>query len=295
MSFKKIISLTLAFSTALLMGSCSENNSVMGPQPVDQNSTSGYTYDKDLNAYIIGDDMIFQKDDSSNSDIIAEIEGKVSLAKKGVIKSGVQKWPLLNVRYSDGSILKRHFIPFFFDPKAKFTSMEKVAIKSAMISLENLTKVDFSDKSSAYVTLGSKIYNQGWLQITRSTDPLSGGSATVGKVAKPVYRVKLTKFSTVAHELLHVLGFGHEMQRPDRDKYVIIYKNNIIEGKEHNFNKFEKALYTSKPYDYLSIMHYRTNAFGKDGKITIKARNGSRLRGDDLTTQDIASLKAHYN
>jgi len=67
---------------------------------------------------------------------------------------------------------------------------------------------------------------------------------------------------TLAHEIMHSLGFYHEQSRPDRDGYVIIDKDNIIEGKYNNFAKQTKD--TTEIYDYYdwnSVMHYDSYAF----------------------------------
>ena len=87
----------------------------------------------------------------------------------------------------------------------------------------------------------------------------------------------------IAHELLHLLGVGHEHQRPDRDDYVEIKWENIQNGLSYNFFRdiWERDLFSApqlcfgqrngnyddcvsglvrddfgEGYDYDSIMHY---------------------------------------
>lgn len=63
-----------------------------------------------------------------------------------------------------------------------------------------------------------------------------------------------------AHELGHILGFEHEHQRWDRDAYVTVHYEHIKPGREHDYDWIPRTnwLVSSTPYDYRSIMHYRT-------------------------------------
>ncbi|XP_056873464.1 meprin A subunit alpha [Takifugu flavidus] len=108
--------------------------------------------------------------------------------------------------------------------------------------------------------------------------------------------------AVVEHELLHALGFYHEQSRSDRDDYVKIWWDQIEEGKEHNFNKYEDDFITdlNTPYDYESIMHYRPLSFNKNESIptittTIPYFNeiiGQRL---DFSAVDIVRLNRMYD
>lgn len=78
---------------------------------------------------------------------------------------------------------------------------------------------------------------------------------------------KCVKTATVQHELMHALGFLHEQNRNDRDNYVKINWENIIDGMEFNFNK---GFDSDMAYDYNSIMHYGQKTFSKNRKPTIE-------------------------
>ncbi|XP_034435235.1 meprin A subunit alpha [Hippoglossus hippoglossus] len=106
----------------------------------------------------------------------------------------------------------------------------------------------------------------------------------------------------VQHELLHALGFYHEQSRSDRDNYVKIWWDQIEEGMEHNFKKYEDDFITdlNTPYDYESVMHYRPLSFNKNESVptittTIPYFNdviGQRL---DFSAVDITRLNRMYD
>lgn len=61
-----------------------------------------------------------------------------------------------------------------------------------------------------------------------------------------------------AHEFGHALGFHHEQNRPDRDQYIRIFKQNINPQSLFAFHKYDWNTINAYdvPYDYESIMHY---------------------------------------
>ena len=123
----------------------------------------------------------------------------------------------------------------------------------------------------------------------------------------------------VIHEIFHALGRFHEQSRPDRDMFVKIFFDNILESRSSelihvcsnafqflgagNLNNFEigERLLTTHglEYDFDSIMHYGSKAFSINGKATIlpvnisipASRLGQRQR---LSTRDLQHVMAMY-
>ena len=60
----------------------------------------------------------------------------------------------------------------------------------------------------------------------------------------------------VTHEFMHALGVFHQQARPDRDDYVVVHHENIIEGYERNFEKNIEMNTHNVKYSGQSIMHY---------------------------------------
>jgi hypothetical protein len=72
----------------------------------------------------------------------------------------------------------------------------------------------------------------------------------------------------IVHEIGHALGLQHEQSRSDRDNYVQVHYQNILSGREHNFDIRPTVNLTA--YDFDSRMHYRRNLFSSNGFNTLE-------------------------
>ena len=77
---------------------------------------------------------------------------------------------------------------------------------------------------------------------------------------------------TIIHELGHVIGFYHEQNRPDRDNYIRVISENIVDGYQELFERLPTSATTDLgvPYDFGSVMHYPLNAYSKNGNNTLE-------------------------
>jgi hypothetical protein len=105
---------------------------------------------------------------------------------------------------------------------------------------------------------------------------------------------------TIQHELMHIMGFFHEQNRPDRDNYVKINLENVESNNVYNFDKYtwsSGTLNQNTFYDYSSIMHYKTTAFSMNGQPTMVPRQAGVTIGGAkrLSPIDIAEVRHFYD
>lgn len=151
-------------------------------------------------------------------------------------------------------------------------------INAELAKIEAVTPIDFVDigasESGNYVEYRAQLYKQsdtraGWAEQIG----MNGGEQSITFNGQPASD---DDDGTIAHETLHAVGLFHEQSRPDRDAYVVV-DNDCIDWSVWEWEN-SQVQYEIKgdslglgPYDYNSIMHYRTGAFcQQDGERPAK-------------------------
>lgn len=247
----------MAASQAATFGHVTVADPVMGSRTVTYEQINGY-------AVVEGDILI----------------GKVAkLQQQGAViipKVGGNRWP-------------NGVVPFELDEELPF--INKLAIYQAIDHWQKHSKIEFVELTSK-----NRYDHRDYISFVHAEGTTC--SSHVGRQGgKQVINLapRCSAMNTV-HELGHALGLWHEQSRADRNNYVRIVWENIVD--EYKFN-FEQHLSDGKDfgeYDYLSIMHYPAVSFSKNGQKTIVplvegVEIGQRTQ---LSEKDIAVINAMY-
>jgi len=100
---------------------------------------------------------------------------------------------------------------------------------------------------------------------------------------------------SIIHEIGHALGLFHEHTRPDRANFAQVDWQQVVPGKEINFEVLEAGVQNYGPYDYGSIMHYGEYFFSATGEPTIIVPDGVSIgQRQGLSEQDVRSINEMY-
>ncbi len=129
-------------------------------------------------------------------------------------------------------------------------------ILGAMDFLEDSTNVRFVPRGN----------HSNYIRFVSCPNCNGAGSSPIGMQGgrqKIRLRMGVASQGNIVHEIMHSLGVYHTQSRADRDSFVCINLNNVIEGTEFNFDRHDGEDYAGVygAYNVNSVMHYSSCSF----------------------------------
>lgn len=129
-------------------------------------------------------------------------------------------------------------------------------------------------------------------------EPSGGCASWVGRIGgeQAIWVGETCTTGSVIHEIGHAIGLFHEHTRSDRDNFINVQWENIVDGKAFNFDVLDAGAQDLGDYDYASVMHYGATFFSRNGDPTILAPDGVQVgQRIALSQTDLDSVNALYS
>lgn len=138
--------------------------------------------------------------------------------------------------------------------------------------------------------------NGNYIRFVNSSQ--TSGSSMVGMIGGvQEIKIGIDSAGVAVHEIGHALGLLHEHTRTDRDNYIVIYPQNILDNALADF-AIDPYAQDVGSFDFASVMLYDSYAASKNGLATMKTIDGYTFNAQlryisDGDSVGIASIQAY--
>ncbi len=168
-----------------------------------------------------------------------------------------------------------------------FTKQELIQLRALITRFNSIMKDKVNGDVKFVEISESEARTKRHVRIFKAHKIGLGGFATLGyNTEKPLMGMVNVNQMVFFHEALHVLGFMHEHQRSDRDRYLAIDWNKVNEGRASDYLD-RRGNIQYGDFDLNSIMLYSA--------IRIKGTNELTIQNNNLSDGDINGLRAAYS
>ncbi|XP_040212234.1 low choriolytic enzyme-like [Rana temporaria] len=171
------------------------------------------------------------------------------------IANGCPKETCLWAKSGDGNV----YIPYVIS--SDYSVYESQVIQNALAEIASLTCIRFIKQTSETDYLSYQPQVGCWSMMGRIGGLQTISLDTSGCIVKGI----------AIHESLHALGLHHEHVRTDRDNFLHVLVDNIVEDYTYTYTETDTLNVDLTKYDYGSIMHYARYSFSKNGNPTLEA------------------------
>jgi hypothetical protein len=247
---------------------------IAAPSPTQPNKVATIPVELAGGYGVYQGDILFAPSDIQNS-TTPKRDTRGNRLEPGYCENGAWFW-----KYNCHDLWDAKTLQYEFD--AGVPMALQTVVQQAAAVFKARVGIDF-----VYSTVGDRVV----VKTIPADDP-RGGASFVGRLggAQDIVFQADASLPTVLHEFGHALGLWHEQGRADRNSYIRILENNILDAQLSQYRLIDDPDigHPDGPYDFYSIMHYRAlgSSFAKKdaaGKALQTFELVSPNSGVDLT------------
>ncbi len=218
------------------------------------NGNDTYVNEKD-GIYYFADDIIISPDQFNYLKKLA-VSGNSTIERSTISRSFAKTWPngVVYYRIPDRSVLNRRLENTGRQLNDHDYTTFTQNIDRAMNLISSQTGIQFVERTDQ----DEYLYFQSNSEVNNS--PIGWRAYSPQVLFNRVNIVSRDSPGIIAHEIMHSLGIMHEQCRPDRNQFVTINLENVLEDARHNFN-IDPNMAAHGDFDFGSVMMYGSSDF----------------------------------